>query len=271
MKLTILSYNVFGSPFSGEKILRSFLRTNVRNRFRNIAKSIKKEELDILLFQEVHTYPHYLLLKQNLKKYKYISFRAGIFGPKGGLVIFSKVPLEQEKYLDFYEKGDLWNKTLVGVIGQRGVLYCKVKDTNIWLLNTHLTQNSTRNWDKTTTPQKLLRSQLGQAISLVTMLQFKKQEVIFAGDFNMPHTLPLYQEFLEATELHDSFAHEPKDTYHIMFEGLDSYGRIDYIFYSKNLKLNEHCYMFTEPLKTDKNNMLLLSDHVALRATLSLL
>ncbi len=273
MKITLLSYNVFGSPFSGEKIIKSFLRTKVRNRFRHIAKGIVKEELDILLFQEVHTYPHFFLLRHNLKNYKHVIYRAGVFGPKGGLVIFSKIPLEKENYLDFYEKGDLWNKTFVGVIGQRGVLYCKIKDKNVWLLNTHLTQNSTRNWDKTTTSRKMLRSQLHQATSLVTMLQSKNNSLIFGGDFNMPHTIPLYKEFTETTVLKDSFADTPKATYHILFEGLDSYGRIDYIFYSdnKDIQLDEQKYMFTEPLKTEKNEELLLSDHVALVATFSLL
>ena len=81
----------------------------------------------------------------------------------------------------------------------------------------------------------------------------------------------MYQEFLQTTELEDSFTNAPKDTYHIMFEGLDSYGRIDYIFHSKDIKRKDQSYMFTEPLKTDKNEMLLLSDHVALKASFSLL
>lgn len=267
MRFSLLSYNVFGSPFSGEKIIRSFLRTHVRNRFRYIAKGILEQDLDILMFQEVHTYPHFFLLKHHLKNYRYVIYRAGIFGPKGGLVIFSKIPLEDENYLDFYDKGVWWNKTFIGVISQRGVLYCKVKDKNLWLLNTHLTQNSTKNWDKTTTSRKLLRSQLSQCISLVYRLKQKGAQIICAGDFNMPHAINLYAEFLEQTDFQDSFANTPDATYHILFEGLDSFGRIDYVFFTKseNLHLHRSSYLFTEPLKTEKNEELLLSDHVALR------
>ena len=273
MKITLLSYNVFGSPFSGEKIIRSLLRTKVRNRFRHIAKGIVKEDLDILLFQEVHTYPHFYLLRRALKSYPYVMYQKGIYGPKGGLVIFSKLPLEKKRYVDFYDKGVWWNQSIVGVLTQRGILYGKIKNKNIWLLNTHLTQNKKGNWDKTMTPRSILKSQLQQCINLVQRLHDKGASIICSGDFNMPHTIPLYREFIKATHLKDSFIDTPEDTYHILFKGLDSYGRIDYLFYShsKNIKLEERKYMFTEPLRTEKNEELLLSDHVALVASFSLL
>ncbi len=272
MSYTLISYNVFGSPFFPQKIIRSFFRTKVRKRFRKIAQEILQENIDFLLFQEVHTYPHFLVLRRALRKYKYVFYWPGLFGPKGGLVIFSHYPLEKKRYQDFDRKGDWWNKTATGPISQKGILYCKMKDHNLWLVNTHLTQNSSQSWNIENRSIPLLQSQLKQCTTLVNSLKNKNYSIILAGDFNTPHTLNLYTEFKKNTGLSDCFEGISEDTYYTNFQGLDSNGRIDYIFFDKKtIKITDKKYRFTEPLKISPETELYLSDHVALKATFSLL
>jgi mRNA deadenylase 3'-5' endonuclease subunit Ccr4 len=91
-EFSLLSFNVFGAPFHPTKLFKSLLRTHVRKRFRLLAKEITNAQIDILALQEVHTYPHFFVLKRHLTNYPFVLYTPSLYGPKGGLVIFSKIP-----------------------------------------------------------------------------------------------------------------------------------------------------------------------------------
>lgn len=270
--LTLISYNVFGAPFHGQRLLKTFLKTHVRKRFRLIAQEISKRDTDLLLFQEVHTYPHLYILKKALPPHFFVYFQPGIYGPKGGVVTFSKIKAHKKTFVDFAEKGSVLNKSVTGPLTQRGMLLIHLTNSSIWILNTHLTQNSSGDWSEKNSYSRTVTQQLRQCSSLVKSLRSKGYQVILGGDFNTPATTPYYQDFLTDAKVTDVFSGDTTPTDIEWFEGKKFAQRIDYIFHSGDtpVKIEDKKLLFTEPLQTLNGDSQLLSDHVALEAKLKL-
>src|SRR3954469_13803830 len=83
--LSVISFNTCGAPILSKKI---------KERYTRLAAILNKSQSDILSLQEVHTYRHFKILKKALTNYPYVSYKKYLYGPRGGLVIFSKKPIE---------------------------------------------------------------------------------------------------------------------------------------------------------------------------------
>lgn len=265
MNLSLISYNVFGAPFHSQKIIRTLLRTSVRKRFRIIARELAKRDIDILSLQEVHTYPHFLYLKRLLPQYPHIVYKKSAYGPKGGLVIFSKLPFDLNEYVDFRKRGVLWNKSITGPVTRRGMLLTKLKEQRVWILNTHLTQDSDREWSTESRFAPLLAAQIAQCAEEIERLKKSGAAVIASGDFNVSDDSPFYTHFLKATKITDAFGSKGGATDFDWFGNKERLARIDYIFYSKGkLALKSAQYLFTRQYMLDNGKKTYLSDHAAL-------
>lgn len=270
-KLTVLSLNVFGAPFHPLRIVTSFMRNNVRGRFRIIADVIKKTQSDVLILQEVHDYPHYYFLRKLLPEYRYAVAKRMFYGPRGGIVILSKQPLHHAHYYDFQDKGKMTNKSITGHLTVKGILLAKLKGTDLWLGNTHLTQNSDHTWEKDNRYVTIIQAQLKQLAIHTRAIQQRGERLIMGGDFNLPKEYRYYREFLKETDYKDAFVEDFFPTYHTAFlpKG-DKAERIDYIFYSGKIKLLENDYILQKPLKDVFGEDFYPSDHLGLKATFSL-
>ncbi len=270
--ITVVSFNAYGAPFHPRRIIRTFLRNKVRKRFRIIADFFENDDADVIALQEVFTYPHLFLLKKLLPQYPYVIYQKFIYGPRGGLVLFSKIPLTRYSYIDFEKKGVWWNKSITGPLTRKGVLIAKLTDCPLYILNTHLTQNSDHDWDTTNRYASYLQNQLAQFVGIIRLLRGSMASILVAGDFNLPHDSVYYKEFLEAAKLVDPFKKETFSTYHQSFlpEG-EHLGRIDYIFTGSNgnLKVKKTDHIFTDKMLID-GKLQYVSDHVGLKLRLSI-
>ncbi|HVZ58686.1 MAG TPA: endonuclease/exonuclease/phosphatase family protein [Patescibacteria group bacterium] len=265
--LKVLSLNVFGTPFHPKAIVKTFMRNNVRKRFRLIAEEINRTNADILFLQEIIDYPHYIFLLRLLKEYRYKAFKGIFYGPRGGLVILSKFPLEHTIYYDFLEKGKLNNKSVTGHLSVRGILLTQLKGTNLWLGNTHLTQNSDDNWSAGNRFLPLLASQLTQVAVHTQVILSRKEQLILAGDFNVPKGSPLYQNFITESTLQDFFTYDDFSTYHQEFlPPGHRVGRLDYILASPSIKLHDTSYILREQFTDNLGKKFYASDHIGLVA-----
>lgn len=264
---------MFGVPFHPAKILRTLFRNQINKRFQLLSQEIRRHNVDVLLLQEVHLYSSLHLLRRKLPMYRFVIYEKSLYGPKGGLVIFSRLPIERADYTNFAKRGSLRNKSIAGIIMRNGILLAKVKGTKLWLMNAHLTQNSDCDWSANNRYIPLLLSQLRQCQHVVDLLTKSGQQVIAAGDFNMPKESIYYHEFLQATNLNDAFSQEHSSTYHqnFLLPG-QTVGRIDYIYYGGNadLQLVDHSQVITEPIIDENGQLLYLSDHIGLQALFSL-
>lgn len=266
-KIDIVSFNAFGSPFHPAKIFRTFLRTCIRKRFRVLARKTKEENIDILVLQEVHTYVHLRTLRTLLPEYRYVVLKKFLLGPRGGLVIFSKIPLALETYIDFQQRGVLWNKSITGPLSKKGILIAKTLHAKLTIINTHLTQNSDHTWTTNNRYTHYLRSQLMQITKLVHVLKETDKNLIVCGDFNMPKRSSFYASFIKESGLTDVFKTKSSSTHHQSFFGIADIPRerIDYIFTSKLLPLFVN-HIFTRKVPIDGSRREFLSDHIGLRA-----
>ncbi len=255
MNLRVLSLNTFGAPF---------LAKNISKRFEHLADALRDEDPDVICLQEVFLYPHLHLLRVLLPEYPYTAFKRFIYGPKGGLVIFSKYPLEKSTYKGFSNRGSIKSTSVAMHLIRNGMLSVQLKDLPVTIINTHLTPNTDIDWDENNRFSKYLASQLSQVASLVQREKLKGNDTILTGDFNVPPDSTLYEEFIESSQMLDLFSDMDRPTYH------DSYlpetklpRRIDYIFIPSSSKRIRHvssAYILEKPVMIQGDYMY-LSDH----------
>jgi len=259
MTLKVISLNTFGAPFLSDAI---------SERFRLIAEAFTEEQADVLCLQEVVLYQHLKLLKTILKDYPYCSYKRFLLGPKGGLVIFSKLPVEEIVFIDFTDRGSLRNKSIVGRIMRFGILGIRLKNAPITVFTSHLIPNSDGIWTRDNRFTKHLQSQLLQVAKTVIEERRWKREVILAGDFNVPPDSFLYEEFLKTSGLADVFASNRGITRHEEpSEGLYAQ-TIDYIF-SSSVMPAATSYILKDPIRRNGGDFY-LSNHVGLLAELQI-
>lgn len=265
MQLTLISFNTFGVPFDGNNLVKSFLRTNIRKRFKLIGKELNQLDTDIIALQEVYTYPHLNILRKEMTSYKYCYYKKFLIGPRGGVVTFSKIPMGTIKYKDFRSKGSMNNKSIVGRISKRGILTTKIHGFSTYILNTHLTQNSDHDWAHGNKYVPVLKAQLEEIKSILSLLQ--NSTVFLLGDFNLPKNSEIYYEFIKNNKLIDLFGQDITPTYrgHAIYKNVS--GKIDYIFSNQQINTLSYSYIF----QNDKiENGSFLSDHIGLKATLTI-
>lgn len=264
MRFRVLSLNMFGAPFLSRKITE---------RFTLIADELQKEQPDVICMQEVHLYPHLHLLKVLMPDYPYTAYKRFLYGPKSGLVIFSKLPLQDSTFTGFEERGSLKNKSIVARIIRNGFLKVRIKNTKIIIYNTHLTPNTDIDHSPENRFSKLIASQLFQIGKKAREDMLDGYEVIMTGDFNLPPESLYYQKFVESYGMFDVFQDNHRPTYHKAFRPDDKPGhRLDYIFIPDRSELIKHIsshYILDEPINRNGKE-LYLSDHIGVLASFDL-
>lgn len=274
LTFSVASFNIFGAPFYGNKIFRTLFRTRVFERFQIIADYFLKSEVDIVALQEVHTFRQLRFLKKRMHNFPHVLYEKFLYGPRGGVVIFSKIPFEYTKYIDFKKRGTIFNKTIVAKIGKRGILVGKLKDNPIYILNAHLTQNSDHDWSPQNRYIPFLVSQLKQVAETIASLS-SKQTVIVAGDFNMPKHSEYYAWFIKYAHIKDIFNKYNSATYHkeLLQQG-HTVGRVDYIFTTrtKHIAILKASHIFKKKVKSFSHakEFAYVSDHIGLKANIAL-
>lgn len=277
-KISILSLNMFGSPFHPKRIIRSFMRNSVRKRFGLIAQEFLKQDPDIITVQEVYLYHTFFDLRRQLSKYPFVAYKKMLIGPRGGVVIFSKIPFERVEYIDFNDRGNYTNKAITGQVTRKGILLAQLKNSQTWILTTHLIQNSDYPWIENVWSENnkfsgLIQSQLDQTASVVKTLVGAGTDVVLTGDFNIPKRTNLYKLFIKDAKVVDAFAKFNSPTYHASFiPETANAERLDYIFYSSprnKISASDQKHLFEKPIIIDGEE-LYVSDHVGLMAQISL-
>lgn len=254
------------------------MRNNVRKRFDLIAEELLRLSPDIVTLQEVYLFHTFRHLKKLLRDYPYVGYQRMFFGPRGGIVIFSKIPLEKTEYIDFKDRGQYTNKAITGQLTRKGVLLTKIKDLPLWILTTHLIQNSDYPWIENIWNEQnkfsgLIQSQLDQTASIVQTLTKTDMNVIITGDFNIPKRTNFYRHFIKDAGVIDTFAKFNQPTYHKAFIPETAQAeRLDYIFYNSKggvLKSSDQKHILENPVVV-KTEEIYLSDHVGLMTTFTI-
>lgn len=257
--LSLLTFNTLGTPLFAPMI---------KLRYERFSKLLNEGNYDILCLQEVTTYYHLSLLKKNLTKYPYRAYKKFLYGPKGGIVIFSKVPLENVRYDSFTALGSL---TMYTQLVRNGILSCTVKDLPVRILNTHLITDFEYKASTKNRFYKYVGLQIEETAAMIEQLVASEHAVITVGDFNVAKNDAQYKAFLKQSNAIDLFKDHDFPTYYkerYKWRFLASKSvRIDYIFLNDKydriqIKSTEHVFKDKVQLSATKKNY--LSDHIGL-------
>lgn len=268
--LTLISFNAM-SVFSFDCWHGFVASWNPILRQRKIAEIIKKENPDVVTLQEIHTYYVLNLFKKKLN-YPYVAYKKYIYGPRGGLVTFSKFPIESIEYENFHKRGSLFNSSFIAHVIKNGVLVCKLKNIPFYVLNVHATPNLDHDDSRNNRFIKYIQAQLTQIAELSKKILKSGNQLIIGGDFNVAKDSVPYHKFIESSGLRDIFARFDSPTQHQEYlPASKKVRRIDYVYSGTSgnpVVVESADHLFTEKILLDNNKKRYLSDHIGLKASL---
>jgi exonuclease III len=237
-KITLITFNTLGIPFLTTHRHRNYFYISrlLLARFTYIAQALNNSDAGIILLQEVHLYSLLRFLKRKLTNYPHLSYKKFLYGPKGGLVIFSKHELIEHQYLNYSHRGSFKNKTFATRIVRNGALVCDLKDIPLTVFNTYITGDFSHQWGEENKYSPVQREQL---VELATEVKnsHNNNECIIAGDMNIHTNSELYRSFVSSVGLMDFFANATSYTHHPEF--LPKWAkapRLDHVFITQNRK-----------------------------------
>lgn len=265
MKFSLITFNTLGTPF---------FAPHITQRYKKIASLFNISDATVICLQEVTTYYHLTLLQKQLTNYPYHCYQKFIYGPKGGLAIFSKIPLENCAFNRFTALGKLTNIAFYTRLLRNGVLSCQLKGTKTTILTTHLLCDF--HFDKAPGNRlyPIVQKQIEDIIAQINQLQAKDHNIFLCGDFNIQKHTQLYKHLLKETKLKDTFADNNKATYdhnripYKFFVKKDA--QIDYLFYhgkKPHVTLTKKDVVLGKKETLANGKKYFLSDHIGLMGT----
>jgi endonuclease/exonuclease/phosphatase family metal-dependent hydrolase len=263
IKLSILTFNTLGTPFFAPDIYK---------RYRKAAEIINNADIDIVCLQELFLYQHVSIFKKNLTNFQYCHFDKNIFGPSGGLAIFSKLPLVNEKFSRFTYPKKITIPFYTKIV-QHGVLFATIEPFSIQIATSHLSSDTVHNLTPKNRLYDLIKSQSEQLADFINN-NYKKDPLILTCDMNIAKHSTLHDSFLEKSEAIDVFEKDETPTYYpdrVSYFYKAPQGRCDYIFIKSphnKFKIMSTGYAFADKEQLSNGDFSYLSDHIGLHCIL---
>jgi len=202
-ELSLLSLNTFGIPFflSWRRLIR-------------LASELEQLGPTVVCLQEIQQNAYPPLLIRHLATYPYRAIFPHIYAPKGGLGTFSRIPLIQQRFEPYLDRGLRFFITFADWALFKGVLVIllQIDGLDIFVLNTHMNANYSGVWHRKN-PLALVQRKQVQKISALLEELPAEALIILCGDFNFPRTSFLYEELVTKNELIDPLRDDPRPTY----------------------------------------------------------
>ena len=202
-QFSLLSLNIFGIPF--------FLSWG---RLVRLTKLLERLDPTVICLQEIQQNAYTPLLIQHLPTHPNQAIFPHMYAPKGGLGTFSRVPLFQQRFEPYLDRGLRFFITFADWALFKGVLitHLQTDGMDVVVLNTHLNANYSGDWHH---KNPLALVQLSQVQKICALLEELPAEalIILCGDFNFPRTSFLYKELVTQNRLIDPLCEDPRPTY----------------------------------------------------------
>jgi len=203
LEFSLLSLNTFGIPF--------FLSLG---RLKRLASELELLGPTIICLQEIQQNAYVPLLVRCLPTYPYRAIFPHIYAPKGGLGIFSRIPLIQQRFAPYPDRGLRFFITFADWALFKGVLLgrLQIKGLDVFVLNTHMNANYSGDWHRKN-PLALVQHMQVQKISALLEEMPEEALIILCGDLNFPRTSFLYEELIGQNRLIDPLRDDSRPTY----------------------------------------------------------
>ena len=269
-KLTMATFNTFGVPRSQPPPLK---------RYQKMCDWLQESDIDVVNLQEVYTHHQLRFLQKSLDRFPYRSVMPSVAGPKGALVTFSKLPIEREEYVSFFQttKGvDRSSLPRFSLIKSalKGILISRLPTIPMTVLNVHLTANKDNDWSPENRFHPLHKAQLDTLSATIRTRLDAGEDIAVSGDFNIAQDSTLYDHFVANGGLIDAFEYSSVPTFHGEFlsEGREPHC-IDHMLIAGSdtghrYEVAETSSIFEEKRVMENGGHHYLSDHIGLRAVL---
>ncbi|GAA1546620.1 endonuclease/exonuclease/phosphatase family protein [Kribbella lupini] len=250
--VSIATLNTRGTPVRGSQLA---------DRYRSIGAFFDRSDVEIVNFQEVHTYHHLRLLRTTMPSYG-VSFRPSLAGPAGGVATFVRRSAGTRDYhrLSIGSGVSRWSRAKASF---KGVLLTRLDE--LWIANTHLLANTDGDWSDESRFTPIHRGQLD---ALARVMESTDGPLVLCGDFNVARKSTPYKAFLDRTGLTDAFDGRCPPTFHAEYLSPgNSPHCIDFIL-SRGLDVQSAEQILTDKVHLPGGSMY-VSDHVGLRVTVN--
>lgn len=262
----LISLNCLGAPFFGD----------TQARLRTIAEYLEASPVDVVCLQEVQMHRYARLFERRLSSYPFAASAQHIYAPKGGLITFSRWPIQHSDFEIYPVRGWWHTPSIADRLLHKGFLAAGLRVPSlpfpIIILNTHLTANYDADWSE---DNRYARVQMAQVELLSAAAIQAKQDhgFIVSGDFNIPRGSRMYQQFLDQTGLSDPLAGSNLPTYRPLIPGLTGVAlALDHVFVrlppGHKASIDADVILRDETLLANGRTGR-VSDHMALRLTLT--
>jgi endonuclease/exonuclease/phosphatase family metal-dependent hydrolase len=207
-QLTVLTMNCLGLPVP---------LPGLRRRLLALGKALADTDADVACLQEIGRWRYLPLVRHDETRWSHAAATLHPYAPKGGLVTLTRMPVTEQAYYVFRDRGSAASLHATERYQSKGVLQTTigVGKCQVVVLNTHLAANYQANWGYTNPYAKVERAQLRQLAEVVQSLP-EDLLVVVAGDFNVPRHSWLYEELCAATGLIDPLVEAIEPTYRPM-------------------------------------------------------
>jgi endonuclease/exonuclease/phosphatase (EEP) superfamily protein YafD len=238
-------------------------------RYAVIGAALDAGDADVACFQEALTWRHVWLLSRSMRSFRQVSLRPTPYGPAGGLVTFSRLPVSGTSYRGFGipPAAPGIPKVARRVARRKGALVTRLANPRLCVVNTHPVANWDGDWSRGTRFYPLHQAQLAV---LARVMRGVVGPAVVCGDFNIDRGSSLFGEFIADTGLADAFNGSCPPTFRAEYLSPGRTPRcIDFILTANGAKAEAATVIFTEkePLPDGPGHV---SDHIGLRASLVL-
>ena len=271
LKISVITLNSFGIPrlVQGKKA-RADAGTTMR--LQAIAEHMNELEVDVVLFQEIFLYRYLSLFKRLLSRFPHCAYERSIAGPMGGLVIFAQMPIQRMEYIVYKPRGFGFRRTLIDWGMRKGFLAVEIEQDGVPILviNTHLVTNFDHDWSDQNYYAQQEHRELEQLLTYIERLD-SGPLLILGGDFNVPKSTKLYDDFVNDAKVIDALP-DPNVPTHRRGGPLSSDTRmagIDYILVRPPVETKVSIVgkpILQEKVQLRNGQMAFVSDHVGIQA-----
>jgi endonuclease/exonuclease/phosphatase (EEP) superfamily protein YafD len=259
---SLLTFNCFGG-----------INWTTPRRLRSLVRELQVLTPTVVCLQEVQSNLALRLLRRTATTYPGHAYLPGLSAPLGSLLTLARDPLHSPHFVRYTTQGAWFGPTVMDQLTQKGMLIsrCEHHGVPFVMINTHLVANYGANWQPESRAARDQQSQLQQLAATVCD-QPSEAVVLVAGDFNIPRSSWLYDEFLRLSALHDPLAGDDRPTYRPFIGVPARYALpIDFVFIRTPPGLSvqtEAEFFFTDQYGYVGGGRGYLSDHVAVRVML---
>jgi endonuclease/exonuclease/phosphatase family metal-dependent hydrolase len=202
-EFSLLSLNTFGLPLylGWERLGR-------------MAQQLNRLSVTTICLQELQQNAYAHLFERSLTSYPHAAYERHTYAPKGGLGIYSRLPLIDPRFMVYQDRGTWHSLSIADWATYKGMLLAQfeIDGMPVCVINTHLNANYLGVWHPSNRLTRILQRQVDQVSQAIRSMP-GEMLVILCGDFNFPRDSFLYGELIASNDLFDPLAADQRPTY----------------------------------------------------------